>query len=466
MTLAGSCLALLAALLWTAATGGAVAAPLLRGLRGSERAAWGLAAGLLLQALLFLALLAFHLTPGRPAMLAGSGVLALACLAATRRRGSLPSVSAAAGGAASKIFGFALAVLTAAAVAVFLISSLSEPLWQNDYLAIWGFKGKTIFLSGSLPGRLFHDPQTAWSHPEYPLLLPLWLASLSALTGSWNDHALALFFPLIEAALLLAMSGFLRRRSSAEGAGMAALLTALFFPLFRPASAGTAEIPLAFAFVLLSTALLDLLETGGAAAAGRLALASLLACGIKQEGTLFVAVLAAWLGLAAVRRRGAIPRAAFAALLVPAAFQGLVLRIGRGPLSDRDFDLTYLRLDRAAELLRRLERVFAHLLEGESRLILLSALAVAVYLLAAPRRPSGVLLPPLAGQIALYAAACAFSAFDPIWLARNSFLRISATLFPVLALVIGDRASPIVRAGAGSGEPEKKAETSVRVRRR
>ena len=58
---------------------------------------------------------------------------------------------------------------------------MAEPMWATDRLAIWGLKGKLAFLAPALKQRLFLDPALAWSHPEYPLLVPLSLAALAGL---------------------------------------------------------------------------------------------------------------------------------------------------------------------------------------------------------------------------------------------------------------------------------------------
>jgi hypothetical protein len=77
-------------------------------------------------------------------------------------------------------------------------------------------------------------------------------------------------------------------------------------------------------------------------------------------------------------------------------------------------------------------------------------------------RPAGgestlfLLGPPLALQLFVYAAVCAFSAFDPRWQAQ--FLpRLAATLFPVLLLAAGPRLA------FAAGEPGRSAPGTARV---
>ncbi len=112
-------------------------------------------------------------------------------------------------------------------IVVFNIRALTEPMWSNDFLAIWGFKGKTIFLSRSLPSRLYDWPPIRFSHPEYPLGLPLLFAGVSFLTGNWDDHALAVVFSFVQLATLCVLGGWLRRRGASTALALSAAALAL-----------------------------------------------------------------------------------------------------------------------------------------------------------------------------------------------------------------------------------------------
>src|SRR5436190_6383405 len=145
----------------------------------------------------------------------------------------------------------ALAVLAGAAWLVFLVGALSDAMWATDFVAFWGYKGKVIFLSSDVPRRLFQDPALYFAHREYPVLVPLSLAALASFIGRWNDQALALLYPACALATLLALSGFLERRVSRLSGAVAASLASLCFFLYRPANAGTAEVPFALGLVLV-----------------------------------------------------------------------------------------------------------------------------------------------------------------------------------------------------------------------
>ena len=424
------------ALLWSTALGRRVARPLLAPLSPEEKIGWGLGIGLLLQAAIFSALLLVRLEP-RPILMVLYGIL-LALAVRGKKQDARP---------APEIPRIAIALLAVAGIAwaLFLLQSVVEPMWANDYLAIWGFKARTISLSSSIPQRLFRDAATPWSHPEYPLLLPLAFASVSALAGSWNDRALGLLYPALSASLLLALFGFFRRRGRPLGGAIAVLLASLFFFLFQAFEVGMAEIPLAFAIVLLASSAADPDERAHAGRTARAAVAAFLCCGLKQEGTLFVLLLAA--GIALRMRADRLRRLILAVvLLAAAALNWMILRVARGPIADRDYDLSFVSPAKLPLLLSRLSAVGAAALRGQLLPIAVPAAAAALFLLLTPRSRIDWLLPVVGAQILAYFFVCALSSIDPLW--QVQFVpRVSGVLFPLLCAVVGERSSLLFESG-------------------
>ena len=416
----------------TAATlsGLALGRSMFGGLSRSETFAWSLALGLMVQALLLLVLLALRLEPTLPITLASAAMLLpLLKRVAPSARESLPSKLP----TAARF----LLVAAAAGIALFAASALFEPMWTTDYLGVWGFKAKTIFLTSSIPERLFHDPETAWSHPEYPLLLPLDLAALSVWTRGWDDRAPALLYPLLQAATVAAVFGFLARRGKAVGGAAAAALTAWLAPLYTAGHAGMADIPLALGFVLLASALCDAVEADGPSVRARLVLASLFCAALKTEGGLFC-LLAAILWLAwrpAGLRRGSVS----AALALPPILYGMLQRLARGSIPGRTFDLGLLTPGRWGEWLGRLWLAASHIARVEVAAAVIPILALLGFFFVTKRGSADRLLPLIGGQTALYVVACSFSAIGVVWHVDSSFARTTSTLFPTLALVIGAR---------------------------
>lgn len=436
MSLLVAALATLAAALASCLVGYALARFFTPGLSRAERLAWSFATGLLVQSLLFLVGVA--LFPGRGAsVVIALDILILATSFFARRPGRkrAPVVRAEPIG---RIAVFLL-VVAGAAWLVFLVFATSEPMWSTDYLAIWGLKGKTIAALGAITPRLFSDPALYWAHWEYPLLVPLSLASLAALAGGWRDQALALFYPLCELATLGALYGFLARRISGLAGASAAALAALCFPLYHPVNAGTAEIPFAYSVVLVSVAFLDALSERSRATLARLAVASLFCVAIKQEGALFVLLLA---GTLWVRRRG---REGWT-LVVPWAIHAGLLYLLRGAQTRRDFDMTLLAPGRWGELAPRVLTVFGHVLGSQVLSVWLPLLALLLFFVFTRRAPADALLPALVIQVLAYVVSFSLSAFAPTW-AAGVFPRLTMSLFPAFSLVLCARLQPIPREG-------------------
>jgi len=440
VTLSVALLRALVGVLASTGAGWAASRPVTRGLTRAETAAWAFATGWLVQAAALLLLLALGTPPTGSRLLFGEVALGgLVWLAGRRAAMSAENPPLPPSPRSSPFAVGVLVAVAGAAWTVFLIGALADPMWSTDYLAIWGLKGKVMYLSAQVPRRLFEDPALAFSHPEYPLLLPLLLAGAAVVVGDWRSQALALLFPAAELATVLALFGFLARRvSRRHGAVAAALASACVF-LYRPVNAGTAEIPLALGLVLAASAALDVVRSPGTRELGRLALAAFFCASLKQEGTLFVALVG---GVVLWRLRGAgmarLPRVA-AAVSVPLLAHGALLHALRGNPPRRDFDFTLLEPQRWSELTSRAGIVAARLVGTEARNALWPLLAVALFLILTRRGIGDALWPAFAAQLGVYALAFSLSAFDPLYAIDAAFGRLAMTLFPAFTLVLAAR---------------------------
>jgi hypothetical protein len=402
-----------------------------------EILAWGLAAGLLLQTPCLLVLILIGTRPNAWKILVFEAAAALAAFL-TRSRRPQPLGASVKGGGRTLVA--LLWCVAGAAWLVFLVGSLADSMWATDFLAIWGYKGKIVFLTGEIPRRLFQDPALYFAHAEYPLLVPLTFAALASFLGHWSDQALALLYPICSLATLLAISGFLARRASRVSGGAAAALSSLCFVLYRPANAGTAEVPFALGLALAVSAAIDFLQQDGASSGARLAIASFFCATLKQEGSLFVLLVAAvlWLRFRGPSARGSRCLAA-AALALPVAAHWIVMRIVRGSPPSRDFDFSLLEPARWSELVGRVGLVVGRLVGTEARQALVPIVAIAVYFLATRKGIGDPLIPVFLAQLAFYAVACAVSAFDPLYTVEAAFRRITMSLFPAFSLILGAR---------------------------
>ena len=310
-------------------------------------------------------------------------------------------------------------------VALYALRALTEPMWSNDFVAIWGLKGKAIFLSGAMP-----EPPgfPGFSHPEYPLGLPFLYAGVAFLTRAWDDHAMALLFPLFQIATLCVATGWLRRRGATPVVALlAAAIVASFEPLYSAFLTGLAEVPLAFGALLFGTALADAFDPAEAGALRRLALAAAIVAATKNEG-LFLAAAGCALGLAlGGRRRWKIAAAALpTALLVH-----LLHRLWRGNLPLRDFDFGLFSLERLRESLAAAAAVVGPL--GALGL----GLAVVLAALGARRKDGDAMLALAACAATAYLVLPAFAVRGPEWMIQTTLTRIAAALAPLAAAGVG-----------------------------
>jgi len=405
----------------------------------AKQVGWGIAMGLLTRSSLYLLALRVHVSPSPAALLGGEMLLLVGALfiRSSPKTTPLPHFA-----------GLGAHILFALAILIVLANGwrfVSRPLWTTDYLAIWGLKAKTIFFSHSIPDRVFHDAGTQWSHPEYPLLVPLSLASLAASIARFDDRALGILYVAVELATISIIFGYLRRSTGALLGATGALLTALFFPLYQPVNAGTGEIPLALGFLLLGTAYLDSLEPGREnAPLVRLAIASLYCAATKQEGALFVVVLAASLAISSLRRkpRTLLPRDLLKCelvLLLPLVAHAALLRMMRGSVTRRAFDLSLIRPGRWPEWWQRIAQTLSHIarIEVPQTSVAIGALLTLLLLTKAGR--SGILLGSVLAQIAVYIVIMSLSALGVDWLISASFGRLVETLVPLILLITVER---------------------------
>jgi hypothetical protein len=82
-----------------------------------------------------------------------------------------------------------------------LATSMRVGEW--DFWAIWGLKARVFLAHGGIDWAWLRNPYNAFSHPDYPPLLPLNYAFVALHTGRWDDRWLGIFTTLFGAALVL-----------------------------------------------------------------------------------------------------------------------------------------------------------------------------------------------------------------------------------------------------------------------
>ncbi len=397
-----------------------------------ERWGWSLAVAPLLLASFVLVSFAVRLRPGWIAFLGLSlGGINLV------RRFHLPRTDRTTGARSwrSPIPLFLLA-LTAAGMSIYAVRSLAEPMWSNDFLAVWGLKGRTMFGDVGIPQRLFRWPEFEFSNPGYPIGLPLVYAGLAFLLGRWDDHAMALLFPFFQLGTLLVLVGWLRRRGTDLVVALAAAaFVSNFGVLYSAWLSGMAEVPAAFTFLLVGTSLWDVLDDMDPGALRRLFLASLLAAATKNEGVFLVAIAIAFLAFQAVRRRERRLWLAGAASMTAGLGSVLLhqLVLGGHPVRGLDPGLLW-RPGLSSRLLKTVREEWIEL----ARPIWPGIVAVMVLAGLDPRRLSAnPILVVVSASVASYLALPVLCSFGPGWLVHWTVGRIISALVPLLAAGIG-----------------------------
>lgn len=199
-----------------------------------------------------------------------------------------------------------------------LLATLA-PLGEWDFWSLWGLKAKVFFAHGGIDWDWLARPANSFSHPDYPILLPLTYDYAAVIAGSWVDRELGLLFTALAASALLLAAAHLR-----EASGSSLLAAAGAVVLAGPLLSlpiGLADLPL---LVFGGIALLELrsvLINGREGRIGIAAAALMLAVLTKNEGvSLAVAVTAAILVAGGTRRTkllvGVVPAGAAALLWI------------------------------------------------------------------------------------------------------------------------------------------------------
>jgi hypothetical protein len=403
----------------------------------AERLAWGFATGLAFVGGSVALAFSLHAAPGwLPFLVLATLVVLPAGLLRIRERAAVLPVPR-----LSPVSTLLLAIVLVG-VALYLLKALTEPMWANDYVAIWGFKGKTFYFERRVPERLFRWLSLSFSHPEYPVGLPFLYAGIAFLLGRWDDHAMAVLFPFLQTATLLALFGWLRRRGATRELALgAAALLSFFEPLYRAFTTGMAEVPLSFGLLLLGTSVCDRLDRTDPGASRRIALASVVCTATKNEGLYFVAVALVLATVFSSARKGFAARAA-AMLALPAALVVAAHRLIRGSQPLRDFDFSLLA--RWGVLAPRVKESIATAVAETPVAAWIGVAALAVLLLAGrDSTPGNRLLALAACGVAAYLFLPALAVREPAWLVGTAFFRTVAALAPLVAAGAAARLIPL-----------------------
>jgi hypothetical protein len=114
-------------------------------------------------------------------------------------------------GMISRIIFIALTVLIILNFAAIVFLTIFFPIRFWDAISCWSLKGKAFFIDGIINDfYILHD--YGFSHPSYPLYLPLIQAWLLTWMGEINENFLKIIFPIFYSSLLFSLYYLFRQR--------------------------------------------------------------------------------------------------------------------------------------------------------------------------------------------------------------------------------------------------------------
>jgi len=237
------------------------------------------------------------------------------------------------------LFYFVPVVITVSAAVSFALTTLAEPHGKWDAFLIWNMHARFLFRSGADWMDYFRSG-LEWTHPDYPLLIPLAVERAWEYCGGETlvvPAVISAFFTFSVAGLVASALGTLRGRD--QGCLGAAFLLAS--PLFILIGASQlADVPLAY-YILGAVTLLFLHDRLPEPHGGALAMAGLfagLAAWTKNEGILFCALFLSVRPivslLSAGPGRGIRELLLLAAGASPALIVLMIFKIALAPVSD------------------------------------------------------------------------------------------------------------------------------------
>lgn len=187
----------------------------------------------------------------------------------------------------TRCLALAFALLLLSGLAVFVWVSARNPRGGWDAWSIWNLRAHFLYRNGGVAWRDAFTEAIDWSHPDYPLLLPAFVARGWGLLGRESSAVpvvLAGFFTFGCAGLMVASMAILRGAPQGLLAGLALAATPW---LYAQGAMQCADIPVAFfrLATLAAMAMADRFNSAGLAAAAGMAAA--LGGWTKNEGLLW-----------------------------------------------------------------------------------------------------------------------------------------------------------------------------------
>jgi hypothetical protein len=317
----------------------------------------------------------------------------------------------------------ALAMAIALAVTTTAFANVWEanPQGNWDAWSIWNLRARFLAAAGTLPQRAW-SPALSWTHPEYPLLLPAFVARCWAYAGSITDAAPVATSYMFFLGLIATLTGGIavwRSRTLGLLCGLALLGSPHFL---REVPTQYADVPLACYFAAaIMFALIDRPQLAGLFAG--------FAAWTKDEGLLFLVVFIAAIAILSRAQlwrtaAGAIPGAALAVFFKLALAPHISAYLGAG---------ASIHLSRLGQVLGAMAREVGAMTSGWYHPIL-PVIALALGLGIEYRKDllftGGICAAVLAGYVAILVG----SPYDLTWQLQTSLSRLMVQVWPAILL--------------------------------
>jgi hypothetical protein len=295
-------------------------------------------------------------------------------------------------------------------------------LWEWDFWAIWGLKGRQFFEHHGIDWQFLAGRWNGFVHPDYPLLVPLNYDFAALLAGAWSDRWLGLFNVAYGLAVLLIARALAARETSPLVAALLTFTLAWIAPSRYIGLAEGALIAFGGAAVLF---LRDALRRDDAASWRHGAVLLGFAANCKNEGLALLAVVTVVILL--LRRPAALRLWPSYALAAP----WLILRTmhalqndvtGEGPLA------------RFAARLHFAPRILDYLATNLYQPWFWTAILVALLII--PRKTEAFVLLVTALQLAVYASAYFVTPHDIRWHVDTSWSRLTEQVAVPITFVV------------------------------
>ncbi|MBU2577344.1 hypothetical protein KKA69_00770 [Patescibacteria group bacterium] len=152
-----------------------------------------------------------------------------------------------------RIVFFLLIVLITFNLLYCLAGVIYYPMQSMDTIGIWLLKAKGFYLEGLYPKNMLFSERYAFSHQQYPLLLPLIFSFIYKTIGSINETAVLIVYPFLYLGIIFLAFKTLKTKTSSFNALLFTFVYSVFSPLLGQAGrvhAGNADIFLTFTYWL------------------------------------------------------------------------------------------------------------------------------------------------------------------------------------------------------------------------